>query len=86
MTRQRGSLVISQTEKAKEVADLWPMQEYVHRRQSNIAEYIVTRPVFELCNGAERVPEFSQRLRWWDQNHNWGEGGNGSNGGGIRAR
>ena len=51
------------------VAGLWPIREYVWRRQAKIAEYGATRPIFELCTGVQRMPGFSQILRWWDKDN-----------------
>ena len=45
------------------------MREYVRRRQAKIAEYIATRPLFELCTGAERMLGSSRSVRWWEKYH-----------------
>ena len=42
----------------------WLMQEYVRRRQDTISEYIVGRPIFELCTRADRM-EASIRFLCW---------------------
>ena len=34
-----------------------------------IVEYNATHPIFELYEGAERMPRYSHRLMWWDQEH-----------------
>ena len=63
-------------------AGMWPMKEYIRRRQATIAEYIANRPIYELCTGSERMPGSSRFLRWWDQDIN--REGEGANEGGER--
>ena len=53
-------------EEVIDVAGLWPMQEYVRRRQEKIVEYIVTRLIFELCTRVEQIQGSSCSLRWWE--------------------
>ena len=60
---------------------MWPMKVYVWRWKATIEYYIGTRPIYELCNGVERIQGSSWILRWWDQDHSWEEEGNGSSGG-----
>ena len=55
------------------------MQGYVWILQATIAEYIVTRPIFEMCTGAEQIPGTSRILSWWNQYHIQEEGGSGVN-------
>ena len=57
----------SSVAEALEVADLWPLKEYIQRRQANIAEYITNHPIYELCMGAERITGFIRFIRCWDQ-------------------
>ena len=54
---------------ALEAAGLWPMKEYVRRRQAHIAEYVATRPIFQLCSQAPALSGSSRALRWWQQDH-----------------
>ena len=56
-------------EEALEEAGLWPMREYIRRRQATIADFIATRPIFELCNNAEVLGGASRVMRWWQQDH-----------------
>ena len=56
-------------EEAIEEVGMYPTWEYIRSCQAKIAEYIATRPIFELCNGAERMPGSSQSPRWRDQDH-----------------
>ena len=55
---------------ALEVAGLYPIREYIHRRQSTIATYIAERPIYKMCMEATRAPgAYHSRLNWWTQNH-----------------
>ena len=55
----------SSVAEALEVADLWPLNEYIQRRQANIAEYITNHPIYELCMGVDQMPGSSMFLWWW---------------------
>ena len=37
-----------------EAAGLWPMKEYIWRRQATIKEYITNHPIYKLCTGEDR--------------------------------
>ena len=50
-----------------EAAGLWPMKEYIQRRQANIAEYIANHPIYELYAGVEWMPCLSTLMWWWHQ-------------------
>ena len=52
---------------ALEAAGLYPIQEYIRRRQANIAEQVACRPIYELCIETDRRPGTSLLMRWWDQ-------------------
>jgi hypothetical protein len=39
---------------ALQIAGLFPMEEYVSRCHNRLADYVTTRPIFELCGEAER--------------------------------
>ena len=54
-------------EDALEISGLWPIKEYIQRRQSTITEHIVCRPIYELCMGAEKTTGYGQSMRWWYQ-------------------
>ena len=56
-------------EPALEAAGLFPMKEYVRRRQAHIADYIATRPICNMCVDATPLSGSSRRLRWWQQDH-----------------
>ena len=48
---------------------MWPIRNYVRRRQETITEYLSGRPIYEIYTGAERMDGSSQFLRWWYQYH-----------------
>ena len=60
---------------ALEVIVMWPMWEYVRRRQSAIAEYVSVHPIFELRTRSDGRKLSSRFLSWWDQDHGQAEEG-----------
>lgn len=67
-----GTWTYPPLQEAMEKASLWPMREYVRRRQATVEDYIATRPIYNLCIAAdaEPLPGSTSRLRWWNQDHN----------------
>ena len=39
----------------------------INRRQNTVAQYIATRPLLELCEGAKQREGARVTLSWWDQ-------------------
>ena len=60
---------------ALEEVGLWPMKEYIRRRQATIAKYITNIPIYELCTGENQMMLSSRFMRWWDQDITWEKGG-----------
>ena len=58
-----GTWVYPPIAEALEIAGLFPMEEYIRRRQSRMVQYVATRPIFPALEAA--AP--SSRLRWWRQ-------------------
>jgi hypothetical protein len=54
---------------ALEVAGLYPIQEYIRRRQDRLAEYVATRPIYARCQAATQLSGSASRLRYWQQDH-----------------
>jgi len=52
---------------ALEKADMYPVGHYIRVRQNTLAQHITTRPILELCRGAERLSGSPRRVYWWDQ-------------------
>ena len=53
--------------KALEDAGLFSIAEYVARRQKTVAEYVATRPIFDLVMEEERQRGTPATIRWWEQ-------------------
>ena len=60
---------------ALEATGLWQMKDYIWRRKATIVEYIVNRPIYELCTGVDQIPGLSRFMRCWDQDLNSEEEG-----------
>ena len=43
------------------------VEEYITRRQNTVAQYIVTRPIMDLCEEALWRPGTLIYKQWWDQ-------------------
>ena len=43
------------------------IRKSVTRRQNTVAQYIVTRPILDLCEKANRWPGARVSRRWWEQ-------------------
>ena len=52
---------------ALDTSGIWPIKEYIQRRQANVAAQVDCHPIYELCAGAERVPGTSRFMWWWYQ-------------------
>ena len=48
-------------------AGLTDVHTSINRRQNTIAQYIATRPLPELCEGATQREGERVTLRWWEQ-------------------
>jgi hypothetical protein len=55
------------TEEVLEEVGLHSMEHYICVRRDTITQYIATRPMLELCQGAERLRGSSPRHFWWEQ-------------------
>ena len=40
---------------------------YITRRKNNVAQYITTRPIMDLCERSVQRPVTWVSQRWWDQ-------------------
>ena len=43
------------------------MENYIQRRQNIVAQYILTRPIMDLCEAAERKCGVRVGVHWWEQ-------------------
>ena len=39
---------------------------YIASRQNTVAQYIMTRPIMDLCMASERNPGMRLSRRWWE--------------------
>ena len=54
-------------EEALEVAGMYTMEHYLNVRRNTLVENIATRPILELCRGAERQSGSAKKALWWHQ-------------------
>ena len=52
---------------ALEATGLCLIKEHNQRERSTIALQVDFRPIYDMCNGAEQIPESSWLMRWWYQ-------------------
>ena len=48
-------------------AGLQEVETYVYLRQNTVAQYIVTRPIMELCLAGKQKTGPRVKIRWWEQ-------------------
>ena len=48
-----------------ESTSIHPIGVYIKSWQTNIAEWVACRPVYELCTEAERIPRMIGIVCWW---------------------
>ena len=48
-------------------AGLTDVHTSIHIRQNTVAQYIATRPLLDLCEGARQREGARVTLRWWEQ-------------------
>ena len=54
-------------EGARKEAELPDVCTSINRMQNMVAQYIATRPLLDLCEGARQREGALVTLRWWDQ-------------------
>ena len=64
--RDRG-WVYSPLDDAVAEAGLQKVESYVSRRQKTVAQYIVNRPIVDLCLAEKRMPGPRVKMWWWEQ-------------------
>ena len=62
-----GSWTYPSSAEALEEVGLHTIAHYIEVRRQTIASFIVNRPIFELCQGAERKRGTSNRQYWGEQ-------------------
>ena len=63
---------------ALESVGMWPIKDYIWRRQDNIADYIYKSPHYELCIGRGGITVSIRFISWWGKDLTWEEKGNGA--------
>ena len=48
-------------------AGLTDIRKSISNRQNTVAQYIATRPLLDLCEGARAREGAKVRMRWWNQ-------------------
>ena len=54
---------------ALETTGVFPIREYVRRREVKLLECVAGILIYKLFTGAERMEGSSRFLRWWYQDH-----------------
>ena len=52
---------------AMDEAGLTDIRTSIQRRQNTVAQYVATRPILDLCEGARPQEGARVILRWWEQ-------------------
>ena len=50
-----------------DITGVWPIKEYIKRRQATITAHIACQPIYELCTGVDNITGSDKFMRWWDQ-------------------
>ncbi len=65
--KEDGSWTYPRSEDVLQAVGLKPIAHYVGVRRQTIANFIVNRPIYELCAGAVRKKGLPVQPFWWDQ-------------------
>ena len=52
---------------ALDTTGIYPIKEYIQRRQATIAAHVAFSTIYELCMGESSMMVCSRFMRWWDQ-------------------
>ena len=64
---EQGQWVYPPIQEALEAAGLFPMEEYITRRRNRMVDYVATRPILDICEGAMRKSGTPTGTRFWWQ-------------------
>jgi L-rhamnose mutarotase len=67
LDRQTGEWVYPPIDKVLEEVGMYSIAHYIDKRQNTVADYVATRPIFDLCQGSEWLTGSRSSRRWWDQ-------------------
>ena len=63
-----GEWITPPPAEALEAAGMYPIDVYIEKRRATVADWVATRPIFEACTRADRLPGVVRnRLRWLHQ-------------------
>ena len=71
-------MIVVTAEEDLEAANLWPIKEYIWRRQATIGGYIYNHLIYDLYTGADWMQVSSRLLQWWDKDLTQEEEGHGA--------
>ena len=54
-------------EEVLEECGMRPMREYILARRATVANWVVNRPIYEACTGAEQRRGSAPQKWWWEQ-------------------
>jgi hypothetical protein len=61
-----GEWVYPPIDKVLEEVGMYSIDHYVKKRQNAVADYVATRPIFDLCQESEWSTGSNSSRRWWD--------------------
>ena len=67
LDRRMGEWVYPPIDKVLEEVGMYSIDHYVKKRQNTVADYVATRPIFDLCQESEWSTGSHSSRRWWDQ-------------------
>jgi hypothetical protein len=65
--RRTDTWIYPPIDKALEEVGLYSVSHYIEKRQNTVADYVATRPIFDLCRQSEISTGSQSSRRWWDQ-------------------
>jgi hypothetical protein len=65
--RRTDKWIYPPIEEALEEVGLYSVSHCIGKRQNTVADYVATRPIFDLCRQAEISTGSKSSRRWWDQ-------------------
>ena len=69
LDRRTNIWVRGDMKEVTELTGLLPIEDYLEKRQHTIAQYVATRPIYDLCRGSSRRSGSMdyRRIYWWTQ-------------------
>jgi hypothetical protein len=67
LNRWTGEWIYPPIDKVLEEVGMHSIAHYIEKRQNTVADYVATRPIFDLCQESEWSTGSRSSRRWWDQ-------------------